>query len=50
MLLDHGEKRIVGVLVALLKNMLEVPSRLMRVDDQDEVKRGTRIRRQAHVS
>ena len=28
---------MVGILVALLKDMLKVPGRLMRVDDQDKV-------------
>jgi hypothetical protein len=39
MLFQKREERQVGVLVALLENVLKIPSWLVRVDDQDEVER-----------
>jgi hypothetical protein len=39
MLFQKREERQIGVFVALLKNVLEIPGGLVRVDDQDEVER-----------
>src|SRR5208283_5668568 len=39
MLFQEQKECQVGVFIALLENVLEIPRRLVRVDNQDEVKR-----------
>jgi hypothetical protein len=48
-LLDHGEKGVVRGAVALFKNVLKISCRLMRVDDQDEMKGRAWDERQVHI-
>ena len=45
-LFHHGQKSVVGVAIALLKNVFEISCWLMRVDDQNEVKRRAWYERQ----
>ena len=49
MLLDHGQKCIVRGLIALFKNVLEVPGRLMCVDNQDKVEWRAQLSHQVHI-
>jgi len=40
MLFQKREERQVGMFVTLFENVLKIPGGLVRVDNQDEVKRG----------
>ena len=49
MFFDESEKGVVGVFVAFFKYVQEIPARLMRVNDKDELKRRAGWRHLLHT-
>jgi hypothetical protein len=49
MLFDHGQKRVVGGAVALLKNMLKISSRLVSMNNQQKMEWRARLGHRVHI-
>lgn len=48
-LLDERKKSVVRMLITFLKDMLEIASRLVSMDDEDKMKRGTGLLHETHT-